>query len=114
MRPTRYPHIFLYDSAQPTRYTARKGGPRRHIPDRQRQHHAGKLRRELAAAWREAESRSSQRKKVWEAFQARGERVRPKILELVRLRNQAARKLGYADYYEMQLRLMELNIRARL
>ena len=53
------------------------------------------------------ESRSSQRKKVWEAFQARGERVRPKILELVRLRNQAARKLGYADYYEMQLRLME-------
>ena len=64
MRPTRYPHIFLYDSAQPTRYTARKGGPRRHIPDRQRQHHAGKLRRELAAAWREAESRSSQRKAV--------------------------------------------------
>ena len=64
MRPTRYPHIFLQGSAQPIPYTGRAGGPRRQIPDRERRQHAGKLRRDLDAAWRQAESRLSRRRAV--------------------------------------------------
>ena len=50
---------------------------------------------------------SKKRREVWEAYKQRGVAVRDKVLELVRLRNQAARQLGYDNFYEMRLKLIE-------
>ena len=47
------------------------------------------------------------RKAAWLAYKAKGAVVRDQVLELVRLRNKAAAKLGYPDFYSMRLRLME-------
>jgi peptidyl-dipeptidase A len=47
------------------------------------------------------------RRRVWEADKAVGLEVRADLLELVRLRNQVARELGFADYYRMSLELAE-------
>lgn len=44
---------------------------------------------------------------VWEANKAIGDVVEPDLKKLVRLRNEAARKLGYADYHKLQLALLE-------
>lgn len=49
------------------------------------------------------------RQAVWEASKAIGEELAPYILELVRLRNQAAAALGYSDYFQMQLELQEVD-----
>lgn len=51
---------------------------------------------------------SAYRQQVWEASKAVGAVVQADLKELVKLRNQAARKLGFANYYEMQLQLSEL------
>ena len=51
----------------------------------------------------------SLRKRAWEASKEIGEVVAPQILALVRLRNEAAHKLGYSDYFEMQLDLQEVD-----
>ena len=48
------------------------------------------------------------RRRVWEASKEVGAVVAPRIRELVRLRNQAAHRLGFADYYRMSLELQEL------
>src|SRR6266480_788977 len=50
---------------------------------------------------------SAQRKKVWEASKAVGSVVDRDLKELVGLRNEAARKLGFRDYHVLQLYLNE-------
>lgn len=51
------------------------------------------------------------RQRVWEASKLVGRFLAPSILELVRLRNQAAKSLGYSDYFVMQLALQEVDER---
>lgn len=51
----------------------------------------------------------AKRKEAWEASKKIGEILAPQILELVRLRNEAARHLGYSDYFQMQLDLQEVD-----
>ncbi|MGI9427621.1 MAG: M2 family metallopeptidase [Bythopirellula sp.] len=48
-----------------------------------------------------------ERKQVWEAAKQVGAEVAPDLRELVLLRNQAAQKLGFADFHVMQLQLNE-------
>jgi len=50
---------------------------------------------------------SARRRAAWEAYKSKGAAVRDDVLELVRLRNQAARRLGHADFYQMRLALSE-------
>jgi peptidyl-dipeptidase A len=50
---------------------------------------------------------SKKRRECWEAYKQRGALVRDRLIELVRLRNQAAKQLGYRNYYEMHLTLIE-------
>jgi peptidyl-dipeptidase A len=50
---------------------------------------------------------SKKRRDAWEAYKQRGSLVRDKVLELVRLRNRAAKHLGYDNFYEMRLQLIE-------
>jgi peptidyl-dipeptidase A len=50
---------------------------------------------------------SKKRRDAWEAYKQRGALVRDKVLELVRLRNRAAKQLGYDNFYEMRLQLIE-------
>ena len=47
------------------------------------------------------------RRQAWEAYKKRGALVRERVIELARLRNQVARGLGFANFYDMRLRLME-------
>ena len=51
---------------------------------------------------------SGECRRAWEAAKQIGGEIAPKLLELVRLRNQAARQLGFANYYSMMLELDEL------
>lgn len=50
---------------------------------------------------------SAYRKAVWESSKAIGPAVEKDLKELVALRNEAARKLGYKDYHALQLALNE-------
>ncbi|MGQ9879488.1 MAG: M2 family metallopeptidase [Armatimonadota bacterium] len=50
-----------------------------------------------------------ERREAWEASKQIGERVADAIRELVRIRNREARRLGFRDYYAMQLELQELD-----
>jgi len=50
---------------------------------------------------------SAERKRYWEASKAVGPTIENQLRALVEKRNQAARTLGYSNYYEMQLRLQE-------
>lgn len=50
---------------------------------------------------------SAERQAVWEGQKSVGPKVEPMLRELVGLRNEAARKLGYRDYHVMQLALAE-------
>jgi peptidyl-dipeptidase A len=52
------------------------------------------------------------RAKAWEASKEIGTTLAPKILELVNLRNQAAKSLGYGNYFQMQLDLQEVDEKA--
>jgi len=47
------------------------------------------------------------RRRVWEADKGIGREVRADLLELVRMRNDSARSLGFADFYTMSLELAE-------
>lgn len=49
------------------------------------------------------------RLKVWETSKQIGDILSPLILSLVKLRNEAAKSVGYADYFQMQLDLQEIN-----
>ena len=55
------------------------------------------------------ENDPERRKKVWTASKQIGEVLAPQILEIVRLRNDSARFLGYPNYFEMQLELQEVD-----
>lgn len=50
-----------------------------------------------------------ERKRVWLGSKQVGAAVAERVRELVRLRNAAARKLGFADHYRMSLELQELD-----
>jgi peptidyl-dipeptidase A len=52
---------------------------------------------------------SARRREVWEASKRIGPIVQPQIVTLARLRNQAARQLGFKDFHVMQLALGEQN-----
>jgi peptidyl-dipeptidase A len=52
---------------------------------------------------------SAERKGVWEASKKVGADVETDLRDLVRLRNEAATKLGFRDYHVMQLHLSELD-----
>jgi peptidyl-dipeptidase A len=56
-----------------------------------------------------SERQEARRKAAWEASKQIAPRVAPRLLELVRRRNEAARSLGYRDYYAMQLELQEID-----
>ncbi|MBI4580337.1 MAG: M2 family metallopeptidase [Planctomycetes bacterium] len=51
---------------------------------------------------------SAHRRAVWEASKNVGAVVEADLKELVKLRNQAAGRLGFRDFYEMQLQLGEM------
>jgi peptidyl-dipeptidase A len=51
------------------------------------------------------------RKAAWQASKQIGEAVAPALLNLIRVRNREARKLGYPDYYSMMFELQELDER---
>lgn len=48
------------------------------------------------------------RKEIWSASKLVGKELAPSILKLVRLKNEAARSLGYDNYFSMQLELQEV------
>ncbi len=50
-------------------------------------------------------------RKTWEASKEIGETIAGEVLELVKLRNEAANQLGYSNYHEMSLDLSEQNAR---
>ncbi|HNS99693.1 MAG TPA: M2 family metallopeptidase [Polyangiaceae bacterium] len=50
---------------------------------------------------------SKKRQAIWEGLKQVGERVGPQIIALAKIRNEAATKLGYANYWDMQVRLQE-------
>jgi peptidyl-dipeptidase A len=52
---------------------------------------------------------SQRRQEVWEASKKVGAVVEPELKKLVLLRNEAAKKLGFANYHAMQLFLNEQN-----
>ena len=54
------------------------------------------------------ETDSAGRRAAWEASKSIGPKVAPRVLELVRLRNATARKMGFATYYQMSLAQQEL------
>ncbi len=56
------------------------------------------------------ETNSAKRKKVWEASKEVGKAVAPMVIELVKLRNKAARQLGFKNYYEMSLSASEQSV----
>jgi peptidyl-dipeptidase A len=52
---------------------------------------------------------SDRRKETWEASKELGKVVEPGLKKLVKLRNEAAKKLGFANFHAMQLALNEQN-----
>jgi peptidyl-dipeptidase A len=52
---------------------------------------------------------SQRRKEVWEAAKEVGKVVEPQLRELVKLRNQSAKQLGFDNYHALQLFLGEQN-----
>ena len=48
------------------------------------------------------------RQAMWEALKQVGGVVAPKLIELAELRNQAAKTLGFDNYWEMSIRLQEI------
>lgn len=49
------------------------------------------------------------RKQIWDLSKEIGSKLAPSILSLVNLRNESARSLGHANYFEMQLELQEVD-----
>ncbi len=54
-------------------------------------------------------TQSAQRKEVWEAAKVLGKEVEPGLKKLVKVRNRAAKQLGFANYHAMLLNLNEQN-----
>jgi peptidyl-dipeptidase A len=53
------------------------------------------------------EMETPKRQKIWETLKQVGEAVAPKLVEFAKIRNEAALKLGYKNYWDMQIRLQE-------
>ena len=53
------------------------------------------------------ETDSARRGQIWQALKQVGPAVSPKLIELARLRNQAADKLGFDNFWEMHIRFQE-------
>ncbi len=53
------------------------------------------------------EKNGDRRKPIWEALKQVGEEVAPKLIALAKVRNRAAKLLGYTNFWEMQIRLQE-------
>lgn len=53
------------------------------------------------------ENASPRREAIWKALKAVGAAVAPQLVELAKLRNEAARSLGFANFWEMEIRLQE-------
>jgi len=53
------------------------------------------------------ENDSDRRKETWEALKQVGGVVAPKLVDLAKLRNQAADQLGFDNYWDMAIRLQE-------
>lgn len=51
---------------------------------------------------------SAQAEQAWKAYMAVGAKVEDKLREAVKLRNDLARKLGYRDFYQMNLDIQEV------
>ena len=56
------------------------------------------------------ETNSAKRQKAWEASKEVGKAVAPMVVELVKLRNEAARQLGFTNFYEMSLATSEQTV----
>jgi peptidyl-dipeptidase A len=52
---------------------------------------------------------SEQARLAWDGYMAVGRKAVPKLRELVRLRNETARQVGFDDYYQMALTLQEID-----
>lgn len=50
------------------------------------------------------------RKAAWEASKTVGQEVAADLIKLVKVRNEIARKMGFANYYEMRLRFNEQSV----
>jgi len=57
----------------------------------------------------ETETDSARRRGIWEASKEIGPLIAPKLLDLVRRRNESARGLGFSDFYAMELTLQEID-----
>jgi peptidyl-dipeptidase A len=55
------------------------------------------------------ETNVEKRKAAWDASKQIGCVLAPQILALVKLRNEAAKSLGYSDFFQMQLELQEVD-----
>lgn len=53
------------------------------------------------------ETDEPKRRQAWEALKQVGAAVGPKLVALAGIRNEAARALGYSDFWDMQVRLQE-------
>lgn len=53
------------------------------------------------------EKDTGKRKAVWEALKQVGAKVGPLLIELAGIRNEAARTLGYEDFWNMRIRMQE-------
>ncbi|MCU0285530.1 MAG: M2 family metallopeptidase [Acidobacteria bacterium] len=53
------------------------------------------------------ETDSAKREKIWETLKQIGDAVGPKLLNLAQVRNDAAEKLGFKNYWDMQIKLQE-------
>jgi len=56
-----------------------------------------------------SEKDSARVEKAWKAYMAVGEKTAPMLRELVGLRNQLARELGFRDYFAMQVSQQEID-----
>ncbi len=54
-----------------------------------------------------AERDSDRRQAIWEALKQVGGAVGPDLIELAKVRNRAATQLGFANYWDMKIRLQE-------
>ncbi len=57
----------------------------------------------------EKETDSQKRREIWEALKQVGELVADRIVELAKIRNEAARALGYNNYWEMSVSFQDFD-----
>lgn len=53
------------------------------------------------------ETDSAQREAIWKALKEVGDKVAPKLIELAKIRNEAAKQLGFDNYWEMEIVFQE-------